>query len=162
MTKKKDDIDKEEIPEGFHKFQKAITGTSTDVLKLLNVHLLTEYYLEQIILSVLSRGDRLLDDRGVQYSFKLKIVESMDVLPDNLVTALKQMNKLRNSISHEMEYSVSEADIDRVGRSFGKDYTKYKKQYPEEILETTLMMITARLDQAYRDLIDYDSEPVEE
>lgn len=133
------------------KYKKAMNRTSTDVLKLLNGHLLAEYYLEQIILVSIPRGDILLDKGRLQFYNKLLIVRSLDVLKDNLLTSLEHLNKLRNSISHEIDYKITEANIDIIGRPFGQRYTKVKADAkPDKLLEKTLMLVIARLSGAYR------------
>jgi hypothetical protein len=130
--------EKKKPSEGFLKFQKAIKGHPDDVSSLLNCHLLVEYYLEQIIHSQLKRADIFLDD--------------------NLMTSVSNLNKVRNLCTHEMEYSISEANIDLIGRPFGKTYIETKRDRKDELLKYTLMIIIARLDGAYHSLIPKKSD----
>jgi hypothetical protein len=130
----------------FDRYWKAMNQRSTDINKLLNSHLLAEYYLEQIITIELPRGDRLLDEGNFQFWHKLLIVKSLDILEDEMVTSLKHLNSLRNSTSHEMNFSISEADIDKIGRPFGKEYQKIKiEEKSKDLLKYTLMYILSNL-----------------
>jgi len=140
---------KEELSEGFLKFQKAMKNKTSSVSKLLNCHLLAEYFLEQIIHISIKRGDILLTEARPMFSLKLIIVKSLDVVDDSIITSIKHLNTVRNLCSHEMEYEITEANIDLIGRPFGKDYTEIRNKKFDERLERVLMMVIARLEATY-------------
>jgi hypothetical protein len=120
--------------------------------------LLVEYYLEQIIHSQLKRADIFLTEARPTFSTKILLVKSLDVVDDNLMTSVSNLNKVRNLCTHEMEYSISEANIDLIGRPFGKTYIETKRDRKDELLKYTLMIIIARLDGAYHSLIPKKSD----
>ena len=139
---------------GYQKFVKATSGHSKDVSAILNIHLVAEYYLDQIILISLPRADVLLNETRLTFALKLLIVKSLDVVSDDVVASLKGLNRVRNLCSHELEYRVTESNIDLIGRPYGKKYTSYKKQYPLDYLQYTLMAPIAKLEATYDRLHD--------
>ena len=88
-------------------------------LMVLRVHLLTEAYLERLILSVVPRGDRLFDGGHVSYYRKLVLVHAFAVLDDRIIQCLKRLNKLRNRLAHELDTKPTKSDIENVGQPLG-------------------------------------------
>lgn len=102
------------------------------VLTVLRIHLLTEHYLERLLAASLPRGDRLLDSGSLSYAQKLVLVDSLDVLQDEVVQCLKGLNRVRNSCAHEMEREITIPDIERIGRPLGSEFTSLRQQhYPD-------------------------------
>ncbi len=129
-------------------FFKTCPAGQKPVLSILRVHLLTEYYLERIIAIKLPRGDRLLEDGGLSYAQKIALVDSFSIVEDSLIAALRGLNKVRNRFSHEFNKAIDASDIDVVGRPFGVEYTKIKREYGQnlrEMLHFVLITIGARL-----------------
>jgi hypothetical protein len=149
-VKKAESTKEKEHRVAFDKFQLAMKKKSTDVTRLLNGHLLAEYYLEQIIINELARGDRLLDEGNLQFWNKLLLVKSFDILDDELITSLKNLNTVRNATSHEIDYKITETDIDKIGRSFGKQYARVKRdELSVDWLKYTLMLVLSKLSWEY-------------
>ncbi|MBB4133400.1 hypothetical protein [Xanthomonas sp. 3075] len=98
------------------------------VATILRFHLLTEYYLEQMIRLVLSRGDRIIDSGNYSYAQKLGIVEASDKIGDKLISSLRNLNKLRNKCSHELNHQITDSDLERVGSPLGKFWTQIKNE----------------------------------
>ena len=146
---------KKNYSDGFLKFMDAIEGHSKDVSIILRCHLLAEYFLDQIILSTLLRGDLIVTDGHLTFTNKLLLVKSLDIINDDVLTSIKHLNTVRNNCSHQMNYNVSEADIDLIGRPFGKEYSKSKQKIKElnSLLEDTLMRTFACLEGDYDKLI---------
>lgn len=156
VEKKNDDQSKESTKpsEGFSKFLKAMQGQSSDVTKLLNCHLLAEYYLEQIIHVSIKRGDILLTDGQLRFATKLHLVRALDEVSDSTLTSLKHLNTVRNLCSHSMDYEITEANIDLIGRPLGKDYTlDVKEKHKDDILGFTLAILIGRLEGSYDALV---------
>lgn len=144
--------DVQEYSEGFLKFQKAIGGQHNDVAAVLNCHLVAEYFLEQIIHAQIPRADILFTEGRLTFSSKLLLVKSLDIVDDEVVAALKGLNKVRNFCSHELDYTITEANIDLIGRPFGKEYIERKQEHPQDVLKYTLMLPLARLEGHYEEL----------
>lgn len=141
--------EQEKPSEGFKKFQKAMKGYSDDVSKLLSTHLVVEHFLEQTIIASIPRGDILITDGHLNFSTKLTIVRSLDNVSDYLCTSIKHLNTVRNHCSHSLDYRITDADIDLIGRPFGKEYQEFKDGHEQDILRRILMAIVARLEFSY-------------
>jgi hypothetical protein len=160
MTNKiESDIEGEDlkVSPGFLKFMKAMEGHPSDVSAILNCHLVAEYFLDQIIHASLPRADVLLEGSRYTFSNKLLLVKALDVLSDQTVSSLKALNKVRNLCSHELDYKVTETNIDSIGRPFGKEYLEMKKEYANELLHYTLMTPLARLEGSYEDITENET-----
>lgn len=133
----------------------AIEGHSKDVAIILRCHLLAEYFLDQIILITLLRGDLIITDGHLTFTNKLLLVKSLNVVNDDVLTSIKHLSTVRNNCSHQMDYNISEADIDLIGRPFGKEYSKSKQKIKKTngLLEDTLMRTFACLEGNYDELI---------
>ena len=152
ITKKKIKREtKKNYSDGFLKFMDAIEGHSKDVSIILRCHLLAEYFLDQIILVTLLRGDLIITDGHLTFTNKLLLVKSLNVINDDILTSVKHLNAVRNNCSHQMDYNISEADIDLIGRPFGKEYSKSKQEIKkiDDLLKNTLMRIFACLEGSY-------------
>ncbi len=117
---------------GYEKFINAADLKHDEVTIVLRSHLLVEYYLDQIILLNIPRGDVLLDQK---FSFiqKTYIVESLEVLPERLINSVKNLNSIRNRCSHDLDYKISEVDVDKIGMPFGKSYLEIKRDHFDSI-----------------------------
>ena len=145
-----------EVLKGFLRFMRASDGHSENVSKLLKCHLLTEYYLDQIIVTGMNRGDLLLEKGRFRFTDKLIIVRSLGVISDRVLTAIKHLNTVRNNCSHQLDYEITESDIDLFGRPFGKEYSKDKKKHSDdsaELINAVLISIISRLDKLYETIV---------
>lgn len=146
MSKKQDKIDKI----GYDKFIKA-AGDGDSVSMVLRCHLLAEYYLDHLIISILPRGDILLDQK---FSFiqKVFIVDALNILSRETIDSIKALNSIRNHCSHDIDYKITESDIDKIGRPYGKKYTKNKREHVhdlDELLHWTLADPIINLEVAF-------------
>lgn len=141
--------------EGYEAYIKAVKGEP--VITILRVHLLTEYYLEQIMRVFLPRGDKLIESGNLSYKQKLTLVESFNITRDNLISSLKNLNRVRNACAHERERAITFHDVECIGRPFGKEYTQIKKEREntvESMLSPVLGNICAALDAEVAKLED--------
>jgi len=67
-------------------------------------------------------------DSNFTFYQKLLIIQTLDMLDARLIDVLKQLNKYRNRASHELQYNLTERDIDLIGSPFGEYYIKRKKK----------------------------------
>lgn len=154
MTKKRKTNRKKKAidgSDGYKKFMQAIKGHSKDISILLRCHLIAEYFLDQIITTCISRGDLIVTDGRFTYSNKLLLVKGLDVVDDEVLTSLKHLNRIRNNCSHQMDYTISEADVDLIGRPYGNEYSKLKQKGGDVyfLLEGVLLMTIAFLERDY-------------
>lgn len=113
----------------FELYRSAISGDP--VATVLRFHLLTEYYLEQLIRSLMPRGDRIIESANFSYAQKLCVVSATNEVGDDLVSSLRNLNKLRNKSSHELHHKITASDLESIGSPLGKDWTEIKKKHAE-------------------------------
>ncbi len=93
----------------------------------LRAHLLAEYYLNHLL--ILKCGSHKLEDiENLSFYSKVCKLKELNInhLESWVINLLLKLNKIRNNLSHSLEYKISEADIDSLGFSFGKEYI-YRK-----------------------------------
>src|SRR5262249_51610939 len=103
------------------------------VAQLLHFHLLTEHILERIVLARLPRADRLVDKAGLSYRQKLDLVDSFHAVDDATIQALRSVNSLRNACSPRRDVTISTAEIEKLGRSFGKRFREIRSRFESEL-----------------------------
>jgi len=139
----------EPISEGAMRFIKATQPELDEVTMILRCHLLAEYYLDKLIVAFLPRGDILTDGNRAKFMFndKLTIISSFSIFSQHLIDSLYKLNSIRNTCGHELEYTVTENDINKIGNPFGIEYLKLKeKNKGKNLLQATLMLLIARID----------------
>lgn len=106
------------------KFSSAIGEETDSTMLILRVHLFSENLLERLIRLKLARGDKIIESAALSFYQKLVVVDALDVLPDDILSSLRGLNKLRNQCAHELGKVISEADLIRLGSPLGKFFTK--------------------------------------
>ncbi len=135
------------------------TDKPSDVL-IIKSHLICEYYVNQIlIVKGLCTAKEL-----PSLSFYDKVNKSFDASnPEDKVLKEKMigLNKLRNKVGHELEYVLSESDVDTLGYISGKQYVFEKYDYPEknDLLRNTLILIVIDISMFLFRLIENEKVP---
>lgn len=138
---------KETVDPHFKKFWDSVPIDADLVTMILKCHLLAEYNLDQILILQVPRGDMIVDGR-FQFSEKLTIVEALDVLDKETVDSLRKLNAVRNSCSHELNYEVTDRDLDKIGSVFPEQYLVDKKKSGDDkkaLLHRVLMEVMVGL-----------------
>jgi hypothetical protein len=87
---------------------------------LLKGHLLIEYYLNYLIILTHDQEKRV---DNLSFYEKIEILENDKCIKTrNIIPCLRQLNNVRNNLSHELNYIVSESEIDSIGFLLGKKY----------------------------------------
>ncbi len=144
----------------YEKFLRAAGTDLDETTIILRSHLLAEYYLDHFLLESLARGDLITDSR-ITFSTKLQVVEALDILPRAFVDSVRNLNVVRNRCAHSLDYKVTESDIDKIGRPFGKDYREMKREHEhnnKELLHWTMGMIFAKTSGRLRGITSAASE----
>ena len=113
---------------GLEGLNRAIANEQDIVMVILRAHLLTENLLEQLILAGLSRGDRILDEGNLTYYQKLILTAALDLLPDPIISSLRNLNKVRNDCAHQLEKTITENDVSKIGTSLGKKFVEIRHE----------------------------------
>ena len=71
---------------------------------------MAEYYLDRIISLNLESGEKVIKNGNLSFKQKVTLVESMAFLPDSVIRSLKNLNKVRNSLAHELEAEIDKAE----------------------------------------------------
>lgn len=114
--------------EGFNKWCKATSGHSNEVSAILRSHLIAEYYINQIIITYLDNGKIITSKGNFSFHQKLLLIKSFNIINEKTITAIEQLNNVRNNCSHQIDYKLTEDEIDKIGYSLlGKAFTNSKK-----------------------------------
>jgi hypothetical protein len=113
------------------------SSQSSDVL-IIKAHLICEYYLNQILLV-----KEVCDSNEMRkLSFFEKSQKAFDLnnAREKLIyRKVKALNDIRNKTGHELEYTLTESDVDELGYVDGKEYVFKKYDFDE--IEKTLHYI---------------------
>ena len=128
------------------KINKFLSGEKPSDVLIIKSHLISEYYLNQILVLKNLFPPQEID----QLNFYEKNKKSFDLQTPNeknIYERLKKLNKLRNKVGHELEYTLSEFDVDTLGYLTGKDYILIKYDYEkiEDLLRFILIGIVIDL-----------------
>ncbi len=131
----------------------------SDVL-IIKANLICEYYLNQVLILV----DAFTMDEIKRSGFHHKISKLKDFKSNlksfqdgkKVADRLLRLNKLRNKVGHELEYNLSESDIDELGMFGGKNYiiNKYNFDSKEGLLRDILIDISAEISIFLYDIIE--------
>jgi hypothetical protein len=121
----KDILDKE-----LDKIDDAIKSQPEELILILQAHLFVENIIDEILCSILKRGD-ILTENNLSFYQKLLVIQASGIIESYLIDILKRLNNIRNKFSHQLQYHLSEKDIDSIGAPFGELYKKIKKSDSE-------------------------------
>jgi hypothetical protein len=121
------------------KITKHLNSAEPDVL-IIKTHLICEYYLSQLI--ALENGSFL------KLNFPDKVSRAIKH-NEQTCEILRLLNTLRNKIGHELNYTLSESDIDSLGYKLysSQEYVIKKYDYENEVdlLRAVLIKIVIKL-----------------
>ncbi|MBU1365638.1 MAG: hypothetical protein KKE51_17620 [Gammaproteobacteria bacterium] len=122
-----DEFEKIAKQKEFERFEKVIGAESDPTMRVLRAHLFSENLLERLLIVKLPRGDKIIENGNLTYHQKLVLIESLDFIPDSIISALRNLNKLRNLCAHELNKTITESDITKIGSPLGKSFTSMKR-----------------------------------
>jgi hypothetical protein len=135
----------------YDEFLKAVSGEELTII--LQVHLLTEYFLEKIIALTLPYGDRLLSDSRFSYAQKLALVRSFGTLREDLYYGLKKLNDIRNKCVHVRNRQITQEDLEAIGQCLGDNYREVLERKNEEF-RYRLLQVFSMLSAGLSAIID--------
>ncbi len=121
------------------------TEKPSDVL-IIKAHLICEYYLNQILILKKLCTAKQISEKG--FFEKCNLALDITKADENECRdSLLGLNKLRNKVGHELEYLLSETDVDSLGFLKGEVYIlkKYDFDSLQELLRNTLIGIVIDL-----------------
>lgn len=133
-------------------------SNDSDIL-IIKAHLICEYYLNQIL--ILKGLCEAKDINNMTFSEKnQKALSKTDKMESETYESLRALNRLRNRVGHELEYVISESDVDSLGLLKGKEYVlrKYDFESNEELLRDTLIAITVDVSYLLFEMVDAEKK----
>lgn len=119
-----------------------------DVL-IIKAHLLCEYYINQLlILKEICSAKDIESQSFYQKMEKARTVFNFqDDLQKKAFEKIGRLNKLRNEVGHELNYALSESDVDALGYLDGKQYIldKYDVETDIERLRSILISVVVSI-----------------
>lgn len=123
---------KKHLKEELDRFHRLCPPDQEPVLTVLRGHLLTEYNIERLLVLELPRGNRLAGDT-LSYAQKLAVLESIGILTEQTIECLRGLNRVRNSCAHEMDRDITWADVERIGRPLGPEFTALRRKHSPDV-----------------------------
>ena len=110
-------------------FQQYIEKEKDLSVILLKSHLLIEYYLDHLILLLKENHGNL---RRIGFYEKLQILEKQSPFfkkpGGTMLKSLYALNNVRNNLAHQLNFEISQSELDAIGYEIGREYIieKYK------------------------------------
>ena len=115
----------------FSIWKREISKASDSVYGVLISHLYTEFLLDRYIKGKLSQEKGLTGKSGLSYSNKIKLVKSFGEINPQLADSLIKLNEIRNNCAHVFGHEISAKEVEKYGKTLGKDYKKIISEYPD-------------------------------
>ena len=109
----------------------AISKATDSIYGALISHLYIEHLLDRYLKAKLPREAGLLGRKGLSFSTKLKLANSLGEIDSQLVDSLSKLNEIRNDCAHVFGHEICEKSVEKYGRTLGKDYNRIIKTYPD-------------------------------
>jgi hypothetical protein len=120
------------VDRDYSSFERMCPKNQNPVLSVLRAHLLTEYYMERLFHLMLPRGD-VLSDANLSYAQKISLLEAFAKIEDRTIQCLKNLNRLRNRCAHEYDKTITQADVDLIGRPLGREHTEIRRRLVDDV-----------------------------
>lgn len=83
------------------------------LVMVIKAHLWLERSLNRMLEAEMKRPEALRSVR-LQFSQKLNLVEALGVLPPDRAAVFRELNKVRNSAAHRVEWTLTEDDMQQI------------------------------------------------
>lgn len=103
-----------------------VAGTLESRLHLLLAHLYLEHLLERYIQIHLKDTKGLFGQGGLTFAKKVVLSRSVGKLTPQIVDAILKVNGLRNDMAHRFGHRITSKEVDDLGGTLGRSYTKLK------------------------------------
>lgn len=107
-------------------------GKATDsIYGVLISHLYMEHLLDRYLRKKLPKDGGLFGKKGLTFSNKLKLVVSLGEIDSQLADSLAKLNEIRNNCAHVFGHEISDKEVEKFGKTLGKDYKQIIQKYPD-------------------------------
>ena len=104
----------------------ALSGIENPIIMVLESQLYIEHLLDRFIISELPNGSALIKKGNLTFKQKIIVSESFGIIDKQVIDCLIKINRLRNDFSHKYGHSISNKDIEPLGKAIGKHYRDIK------------------------------------
>ena len=108
------------------KFESSIKNENDPTMLVLKAHLFAENAFENLIALQLPRGDKVVERGNLSFHQKLVLIDALNIVPDNVISSFRFLNKIRNQFAHDLDASVTHNDLLKLGSPLGKKFTEYR------------------------------------
>ncbi len=123
---------------------------------VLKAHLVSESYMDRFFNTFFMSGKKLLDSGNLSYRQKLVLSKAIGFFPDDMLDCLSKLNLLRNKLAHDLEYQISIEDVDLIGHSLGRYYSKLKRERTGGIKDLLIGVLGFVVGGMAYGLVDYE------
>lgn len=102
-----------------------LKGITDPMAYVVTLHLFTEHWLNRILLKFCPNHD-LTDHR---YSVKLEIAFALGKVTDDIFHNLTKLNALRNRVAHQLDFDLSQMDLNYRGSLPGFELKDYRPTF---------------------------------
>ena len=90
--------------------------------QILRLHALTEWYIDRLLSILLRHPEFVLNGSNFTYNQKLRVLQSLNGLPECVVDALRRLSRLRNDCAHSMYPIISDEQIYYAAQPIEKEF----------------------------------------
>jgi hypothetical protein len=112
-------------------WESEIAKATDSIYGTLISHLYIEHLLDRYLKEKLPNEVGLTGKNGLSFSNKLKVVKSLGNIDPQLADALSKLNDIRNNCAHVFGHQVSAKEVEKYGKTLGKDYKRIINKYPD-------------------------------
>lgn len=93
-----------------------------DLTVVIRAHLLVERLIEMLLRKKLV-NIKILEHNDFTFNMKLALVDSLGIISDRLLSAIRQLNNIRNRFAHNISSQLRDVDISEITKFLNsKDY----------------------------------------
>ncbi len=126
--KKSYSISQEEFKQSLNKYflGKSLYFTD-DLVAVVTAHLLVEVLVDQCLINQLGfKKTKVFEGADFTVGLKLQLIEAATLIPNELLAAVRKLNKIRNDFAHNLGQTLADADLDLL-ISFAEQNAEIKK-----------------------------------
>ena len=84
-----------------------------DLVVVIRAHLLVEMLIEMLLKRNLL-NEKILNEHDFTFDMRLTLADSLRLIPDKQLVAIKQLNSIRNKFAHSIKTRIKELDINKI------------------------------------------------
>lgn len=102
-------------------------GQGEDWHKLVQASVYMEFIALKLLERELKHPTEIELDR-MSFSSRLDLISALGLVPKHIILAIKAISKKRNKVAHDLEFELSDQDIQQIASSIPKDLKKIARE----------------------------------